>query len=219
VPGAVALIAKDVYEEVYKVKPESDPLASKRFKEIKESVNAAAVSFLSKESKNPEQEDTNTPTTESVETTPNSNTINSAPPNKKDLGTSNIENNAPTTQPTPLDSTQIPAPTTQPNLTPSNSIQIYTPTTQTLPSTQSSSDSGLKQLAASISASNANDRDIATSILKMSEALVQANIMKEPPVEITNVINNKNEGNIDLAGIYRGYRDPIRDVRQEFSLG
>lgn len=46
VPATVALVAKDTYEEVYGVKPESDPLAEERLAEITDETRKAATEFI-----------------------------------------------------------------------------------------------------------------------------------------------------------------------------
>ena len=54
IPVTVALLAKDVYKDVYGVAPEKDPQVGERMKIVKDSVTDAAAEFLGKEKK-PEQ--------------------------------------------------------------------------------------------------------------------------------------------------------------------
>lgn len=101
--------------------------------------------------------------------------------------------------------------TTNTSAAPANSIPTQT-IAQSTDMTQA-----LKQIAIGLNTSKNNDKDLATSILKMSEALVAAGLMKAPPIELTNVIQGNNQSQkIDLETAFSNNKDPIRAVRNEF---
>ena len=100
-----------------------------------------------------------------------------------------------------------------------NTNQISPMNTPNVVSGGADPNSALKQVAEGIATSNSNDRDLAASILKMSEALVAAGLMKTPPVQLNNIIQGGNEApKIDLKQVFSNNRDPIKTIRNEFAV-
>ena len=108
-------------------------------------------------------------------------------------------------------------------LTTPTTTNAATPQTTSIPTPSvakgADSHQALKQVAEGIASSNSNDKDLAASILKMSEALVSAGLMKAPPIELNNIIQGNNSPpKIDLESVFGNNNDPIRSVRGEFAV-
>jgi len=205
IPATALLTAKDVYEDAYGVKPESDPKVGERFTEIKDATTKAATDFVKGvgEKNKPKEEpkkDNNTAATVTPTTgsTPTETDVTAAP-----VSTTN----------TPPASTPDIAATTSPAVQPSvPSVQPVPTPTPTSP-TSTGTDNGHVLNDISDHTSKTND---------LLGALTQA-IMKLAQKPMGAVANNSS---VSVGGqsspqpsaseIMANNSDPIRSVRSKY---
>ena len=103
IPATIALLIKDVYEDSYGVKPESDPEVGERMKGIKEKVEQAANEFLGKEKKAPEKTaEKKSEEAPAITPEPVKEAVSAAKTETSKAETSSVESKAPAITPEPV---------------------------------------------------------------------------------------------------------------------
>jgi hypothetical protein len=211
IPATALLVAKDVYEDAYGVKPESDPEVGKRFTEVKEETTKAATDFVkgvgekNKPKEGKEQVPSGSGTAPTV--TPASPEGAATPSSTPTVTPASPEGAATTVTAS--------TPATPPAI--QSSVPTIQPVAEATPTTTSTTDDSkvLNDISSNTGKTNDLISSLTQAIYKLAQNAGGGKIVQPPNNTIVN--NDQSSPGPTASEVMANNDDPIRQIRSKYT--